>query len=98
MALQINADVQTTDGFTVQPFVFLDIQLYRGISRAILSYYKDQDSYEAGKSSIGVNLPNLVSLDLTYEEFFGPNLATLFHNKAIEEIEKTTGAGTVVIV
>jgi len=98
MALQINADVQTTDGFTVQPFVFLDIQLYRGISRAILSYYKDQDSYEAGKSPIGVSLPNLVSLNLTVEEFFGPNLATLFHDKAIEEIEETTGAGTVVIV
>jgi len=38
MALKINADVQTTDGFTVQPFVFLDIQLYNGFSRAILSY------------------------------------------------------------
>lgn len=98
MALQIKTDVQTTDGFTVQPFVFLDIQLYNGFSRAILSYYKDQASYSEGKSAVNVSLPNLAPVELTYEEFFGPDLAMLFHNKAIEVIEETTGPGTVVVV
>lgn len=98
MALKINADVQTTDGFTVQPFVFLDIQLYNGFSRALLSYYKDEASYEAGKSAVNVSLPNLAQVELTSEEFFGPELAMLFHNKAIELIEEVTGTGTVVVV
>lgn len=98
MALQINADVQTSDGFTVQPFVFLDIQLYNGFSRAILCYYKDEASYAEGKSAVNVSLPNLAQVELTSEEFFGPDLAMLFHNKAIEIIEETTGPGTVVVV
>ena len=98
MALQINADVQTTDGFTVQPFVFLDIQLYNGFSRAILSYYKDEASYTEGKSTVSVSLPNLAQVELTSQEFFGPELAMLFHNKAIELIEETTGPGTVEVV
>ena len=98
MALKINADVVTSDGFTVQPFVFLDIQLYNSFSRALLSYYKDQASYEAGKSAVNVSLPSLAQVELTSEEFFGPNLAMLFHDKAIELIEETTGPGTVVVV
>ncbi|MEY4333503.1 MAG: hypothetical protein RLZZ196_2246 [Bacteroidota bacterium] len=98
MALKINADVVTSEGFTVQPFVFLDIQLYKPFSRALLTYYKDEASYQEGKSSVSVNLPSLVDVPLTYEEFFGPNLAMLFHDKAIEEIEKTTGPGTVVVI
>lgn len=98
MALQINADVQTSDGFTVQPFVFLDIQLYNGFSRALLSYYKDQSSYKAKNSPVNVNLPGLANLKLNQGEFFGPNLAMLFHEKSIEVIEEQTGPGTVSIV
>jgi hypothetical protein len=98
MALKINADVVTSDGFTVQPFVFLDIQLYKPFSRALLTYYKDEASYQADKSPVNVNLPTLINVELSYEEFFGPNLAMLFHDKAIEEIEKITGEGTVVVV
>jgi hypothetical protein len=98
MALQINADVQTTDGFTVRPFVFLDIQLYNGFSRAILSYYKDEASYLEGKSTVNVSLPNLAQVELTSQEFFGPELAMLFHNEAIKVIEETTGPGTVVVI
>lgn len=98
MALQINADVQTTDGFTVRPFVFLDIQLYNGVSRGILTYYKDQTSYGEGKSPVHTSLPMMVSLELTSEDFFGPNLAMLFHDEAIKAIEETTGPGTVVVM
>lgn len=98
MALQINADVQTTDGFTVRPFVFLDIQLFRDFSRGILTYYKDQTSYGEGKSPINTPLPSAVSLELTSADFFGPNLAMLFHDEAIKVIEETTGPGTVVVM
>jgi hypothetical protein len=98
MALKINADVVTSDGFTVQPFAFLDIQLYQPFSRALLTYYKDQASYEAGKSPVNVTLPSLAEVELTSGDFFGPNLAKLFHDKAIALIEEVTGAGTVVIV
>lgn len=98
MALKINADVVTSDGFTVQPFAFLDIQLYKPFSRALITYYKDEASYNEGKSPVNVTLPTLAEVELTAGDFFGPNLAMLFHNKAIELIEETTGKGTVEVV
>lgn len=98
MALKINADVVTSDGFTVQPFAFLDIQLYKPFSRALLTYYKDEAAYAAGNSPVNVTLPTLAEVELTSEQFFGPELAKLFHDKAIELIEETTGPGTVEIV
>jgi hypothetical protein len=98
MAIQVNTTVQTSDGFEVQPFCFLDIQLYQPFSRAILSYYKSKEAFVSGSSSLNVNLPSLAEVPLTSEEFFGPNLATIIHEKAIEAIETTTGPGTCVIV
>jgi hypothetical protein len=98
MALKINADVVTSDGFTVQPFAFLDIQLYKPFSRALITYYKDQASYEAGNSPVNVTLPTLAEVELTAEDFFGTELAMLFHNKAIEMIEEVTGKDTVEVV
>lgn len=98
MALKINADVVTSDGFTVQPFAFLDIQMYKPFSRALITYYKDEASYKEGKSPVNVTLPTLAEVELTASDFFGPDLAMLFHNKAIELIEETTGAGTVEVV
>jgi hypothetical protein len=98
MAIQVNTTVQTSDGFEVQPFCFLDIQLYQPFSRAILTYYKDQSAFVSGSSSVNISLPSLVEVPLTSEEFFGPNLATLIHEKAIEMIEEQTGPGTCVIV
>lgn len=98
MAIQINTTVQTTDGFDVQPFCFLDIQLYQPFSRALLSYYKNQQAFVSGSSSVNVSLPTLVEVPLTSEEFFGPNLAMIIHEKAVEVIETQTGPGTCVIV
>jgi hypothetical protein len=98
MALKINADIVTSDGFTVQPFAFLDIQLYQPFSRALITYYKDEAAYEAGNSPVNVSLPTLAEVELTADDFFGPELAMLFHNKAIEIIEEVTGAGTVEVV
>ena len=98
MALKINANVVTGDGFTVQPFAFLDIQLYKPFSRALITYYKDEAAYAAGNSPVNVTLPTLAEVELTAEDFFGTELAMLFHNKAIEMIEEVTGAGTVEVV
>jgi len=98
MALKIKADVETSDGFTVQPFAFLDIQMYKPFSRALITYYKDEASYQAGKSPVNVSLPTLAEVELKSADFFGPELAMLFHDKAIELIEETTGAGTVEVV
>jgi hypothetical protein len=98
MALKINADVVTSDGFTVQPFAFLDIQLYKPFSRALITYYKDEAAYEAGNSPVNVTLPSLAEVELTSGDFFGDKLALLFHEKAIELIEEVTGAGTVTVV
>jgi hypothetical protein len=47
---------------------------------------------------VNVTLPSLAEVELTSGEFFGPNLAKLFHDKAIELIEEVTGPGTVEIV
>lgn len=98
MALKIKADVVTSDGFTVQPFAFLDIQMYKPFSRALITYYKDEASYKAGKSPVNVSLPTLAEVEIKSSDFFGPELGMLFHNKAIELIEKTTGKGTVSVV
>jgi len=99
MAIQINTDVQTADGFTVQPFAFLDIQMYQPFSRALITYYKDEASYIAGQSPVNVpSLPNLSDSNLTAEEFWGTELATVIHNRAIAVIEEVTGAGTCTIV
>jgi len=98
MALKINADVVTSDGFTVQPFAFLDIQLYKPFSRALLTYYKDEAAYAAGNSPVNVTLPTLAEVELTSEQFFGPELAKLFHDKAIKLIEEVTGPNTVDII
>ena len=98
MAIQVNTTVQTSDGFEVQPFCFLDIQLYQPFSRALLSYYKDQAAFVSGASPVNVSLPSLAEVALTSEEFFGPNLATIIHEKAVEAIEKQTGPGTCTII
>lgn len=98
MAIQVNTTVQTSDGFEVQPFCFLDIQLYQPFSRAIMSYWKSKDAYLSGLAAVSVNLPTIAEVELTSGEFFGPNLATLIHEKAIEMIEEITGPGTCVIV
>lgn len=98
MALKIKADVVTGDGFTVQPFAFLDIQMYKPFSRALITYYKDEASYKEGKSPVNVSLPTLAEVELNSGDFFGPELAMLFHNKAIELIEEVTGKGTVEVV
>lgn len=99
MAIQINKDVQTADGFTVQPFAFLDIQLYQPFSRALITYYKDEAAYKAGQSPVSVpSLPSLSDSNLTAEEFWGTELATVIHEKAIAVIEEVTGAGSCTIV
>lgn len=99
MALKINADVVTSDGFFVQPFAFLDIQLYKPFSRALLTYYKDEATFEAGGSPVNVpNLPSLVNAELTAAEFWGDDLTSLIHNKCITAIEEVTGANTCEIV
>lgn len=100
MAIQINTDVETADGFTVQPFAYLYIQIYDpGFSNCVVQYYKSESDYLAGKSS--VNIPSLVGLfnaEITGEEFWGTELATVFHNKAIALIEEVTGPNTCAIV
>jgi hypothetical protein len=99
MAIQINADVTTSDGFVVKPFAFLDIQLYQPFSRALLTYYKDEAAFEAGISPLNLpTLPSLVNAELTAQEFWGSQLATIIHNKCITAIEGVTGVGTCAIV
>lgn len=99
MAIQINTTVQTADGFSVQPFAFLDIQLYQPFSRALITYYKDQASYEAGQSPVTVpSLPTLSDSNLTANEFWGTDLAMTIHEKAILVIEEVTGVGTCNVV
>lgn len=99
MAIQVNTNVQTADGFTIQPFAFLDIQLYQPFSRALITYYKDQASYEAGQSPVNVpSLPTLSDSNLTAQEFWGTALANVIHERAVALIEEVTGAGTCTIV
>ena len=99
MAIQINADVTTSDGFVVRPFAFLDIQLYQPFSRSIVTYYKDQASFEANAAALNVpTLPSLVNTELTSQDFWGNQLATLLTQSVITEIEKVTGSNTCSVV
>jgi len=96
MAIQINATIETAEGFSIQPFCYLLIQIYSpNDSKSLLQYYKSEQDYIDGKSSINLpTLPSLVNLGLTGSEFWGPDLATLIHNKCIAAIEEVTGADT----
>lgn len=100
MAIQINTNVETTDGFTVQPFCYLLIQMSSpNVSSSVLQYYKSEQDFIDGKSPITIQtLPSFVNLQLTGSEFWGPDLATLIHNKCIAAIEEVTGADTCDIV
>jgi hypothetical protein len=99
MAIQINTNVETADGFIVQPFCYLYIQIYDpNFSNCVLQYYKSKDDFISGKSP--VNIPSLINCfnaEITLSEFWGTELATVFHNKAIALIEETTGPGTCII-
>lgn len=93
MAIQINTNVTTADGFPVQPFCYLLIQCYNpGFSNCILSYYKDQAAFESGEQTLNIPLlPSAFNAEITAAEFWGPQLALDYHNKAIAAIEAITG-------
>lgn len=99
MAIQINTDIETAEGFIVKPFCYLYIQMYNpGFSNCILEYYKSKQDFIDKKNSIIFNqLPNAFNAEITLDEFWGTELATVFHNKAIALIEETTGPGTCII-
>ena len=100
MAIQINTNVETADGFTVQPFCYLLIQIYNpGISRCSVQYYKSEQDFNNGKSSIMIpSLPPMVDLALTSQEFWGTELATVIHNKCVTAIEEVTGPDTCTVI
>ena len=100
MAIQINKTVQTAEGFDVNPFCYLLIQLYQpGSSNCILQYYKSEADFVEKANAINIpSLPSAFDADITSAEFWGPQLAMDFHNKAVTQIEAITGAGTCTIV
>ena len=100
MAIQINTPVTTADGFEVQPFCYLLIQCYNpGFSNCILSYYKDQAAFESGSQSLNIpSLPSAFNAEITAAEFWGPQLALDYHNKAVAAIEAITGPNSWTIV
>lgn len=100
MAIQIKADVQTAEGFTVQPFCYLFIQIYApSFSNCVLQYWKSEQDYIDGKSAINVpNLPSIFNAEITGEDFWGTELGMVFHEKAIAKIEEVLGSNTCVVV
>jgi hypothetical protein len=100
MAIQIKTNVETADGFTIQPFCYLFIQIYApNFSNCVLQYYKSEQDYIDGKSSVTLpTLPTIFNAEITQQEFWGTELAMTFHNKAIALIEETLGADTCTVV
>ena len=101
MALSINTAITTDEGFEVSNAIgYLNIYILApGSNWVNLNYYKSEADWQAGKSPLNVNMiPNQVQTELTTEEFWGDNLATLIHNKCLSKIEEVTGAGTVSIL
>lgn len=100
MAIQINTNIETAEGFTVQPFCYLLIQIYNpGASRCSVQYYKSEQDFIDGKSSVSLpTLPSLVDLGLTSQEFWGTDLATVIHDKCVTAIEEVTGPNTCTVI
>ena len=101
MALSINTTITTDEGFEVSNAIgYLNIYILApGSNWVNLNYYKSEADWLAGKAPLNVNMiPNQVQTELTTEEFWGDNLATLIHNKCLSKIEEVTGAGTVSIL
>lgn len=100
MAIQINKPIETAEGFEVQPFCYLLIQCYTpGFSNCILSYYKDEAAFIAGAQSLNIpSLPSAFNAEITAAEFWGPQLALDYHNKAVAAIEAITGPNSCTIV
>lgn len=99
MALFINKELVTDEGFTVpSAFGFLNIYLLDS-NWASMAYYKSEEDWEAKKTPLNLSsLPGRIETDLTIEEFWGDQLVTLIHNRAIEQIQVVTGPDTVTIV
>lgn len=101
MALSINTTITTDEGFEVSNAIgYLNIYILApGSNWVNLNYYKSEADWLAGKAPLNVNMiPNQVQTELTTEEFWGDNLATLIHNKCLSKIEEVTGEGTVTIL
>jgi hypothetical protein len=100
MAIQINKSVETADGFEVQPFCYLFIQCYNpGFSNCILTYFKNEAAFQAGAQSLNIpSLPSAFNAEITSAEFWGPQLAMDYHNKAIAAIEAVIGPNSCTIV
>lgn len=100
MAIQINTNVETAEGFTVQPFCYLLIQISSpNVSSSTLQYYKSEQDFIDGKSPITLpTLPSFVNLQLTSQEFWGVELATVIHDKCVTAIEEVTGPATCDII
>ena len=100
MAIQINPNVETAEGFTVQPFCYLLIQISSpNVSSSTLQYYKSEQDFIDGKSPITLpTLPSFVNLQLTSQEFWGVELATVIHDKCVTASEEVTGPATCDII
>ena len=100
MALNINTTVTTDEGFdVVNPFAYLNIYILEPNSNWVnVSYFKSKEDWETGKAPLNVYyLPSAVNTELSAEEFWGTQLATVIHEKCIAAIEVVTGVGTVFI-
>jgi hypothetical protein len=100
MALNINTTVTTDEGFEVSnAFAYLNIYILAPTSNWVnVSYFKSKEDWETGKAPLNVNtLPSNVQTELSEEEFWGSELATVVHDKCIAAIEAVTGEETVTI-
>ena len=100
MALNINTTVTTDEGFEVSnAFAYLNIYILAPTSNWVnVSYFKSKEDWETGKAPLNVNtLPSNVQTELSEEEFWGSELATVVHEKCIAAIETVTGEETVTI-
>lgn len=93
--------MKTADGFQVdRPFCYLFIQAFNpGQSMCLLMYYRDQKAWKNGEMQIRLpELPTAFNADITADEFWGDKLATVYHKKAMAQIEQITGPGSCEIV
>ena len=100
MALNINTTITTDEGFEVSnAFAYLNIYILAPTSNWVnVSYFKSKEDWETGKAPLNVNtLPSNVQTELSEEEFWGSELATVFHEKCIAAIVAITGEETVTI-
>jgi hypothetical protein len=100
MALIINTEVQTVQGFkTNNCLVFVDIYLTKGGQWVNLTFFENKQSFKEGKEETEiVGLPGNIAFKIPRAIFWGDGLIMQIHEEIKRQFERKLGKNTVDII